>query len=72
MLLQNKDIMNLNRTYRINLINSITGAKPANLVGTRSADNVDNVAIFSSVVHIGSHPPSVSYTHLTLPTMRTV
>lgn len=61
MILQNKDIMNLKRTYRINLINSITGAKPANLVGTRSADNVDNVAIFSSVVHIGSHPPYLGF-----------
>ena len=46
----------LDRKYRLNLINSITGIKPANLVGSRSADGFDNVAIFSSLVHLGSNP----------------
>ncbi|MEQ8559888.1 MAG: flavin reductase [Cytophagales bacterium] len=46
----------MDRTYRLNLINSISGVKPANLVGTRSADGKDNLAIFSSVVHLGSNP----------------
>ncbi len=50
------EIENLDRKYRLNLINSITGIKPANLVGTRSADGLDNLAIISSVVHLGSNP----------------
>lgn len=46
----------MERIYRLNLINSITGIKPANLIGTRSKDGIPNVAIFSSVVHLGSNP----------------
>ena len=51
-----QDIDKLDRVFRLNLINSISGIKPANLVGTRSIDNIDNLAIFSSVVHLGSNP----------------
>lgn len=46
----------MNRIKRINLINSITGIKPANLVGTVSEKHGTNLAIFSSVVHLGSNP----------------
>jgi len=56
MQLKKEDINNLDRKYRLNLINSITGIKPANLIGTRSIAKQDNVAIFSSVVHLGSNP----------------
>ncbi len=56
MLLHQKDIQDLDRIYRLNLINGITGAKPVNLIGTRSEDGQDNLAIFSSVVHLGSNP----------------
>ena len=51
-----EDIEKLDRKYRINLINSISGIKPANLIGTRSNDGFDNLAIFSSVVHLGADP----------------
>ncbi len=52
-----KDDLRLwDRIKRLNLINSITGYKPANLIGTRSAEGQDNLAIFSSVVHLGSNP----------------
>ena len=56
MLIRENEIARLERRYRMNLINSITGIKPANLIGTRSEDEQDNVAIFSSVVHLGSDP----------------
>lgn len=56
MLLKEDDIKNMEKIYRLNLINSITGIKPANLVGTRSKADQDNLAIFSSVVHLGSNP----------------
>lgn len=46
---------------RINLINSCTGYKSANLIGTRSAAGQDNVAVFSSVVHLGSNPPLLGF-----------
>lgn len=54
--LTNQQIQDLERIYRLNLINSITGIKPANLIGTKSQDGISNVAIFSSVVHLGSNP----------------
>ena len=59
MQLKKQDIHNLDRKYRLNLINSITGIKPANLIGTRSMAKQDNVAIFSSVVHLGSNPAHI-------------
>ena len=50
------DIKSMSKIFRLNLINSITGIKPANLIGTKSKDNLENLAIFSSVVHLGSNP----------------
>ena len=50
------DIQDLERICRLNLINSISGYKPANLIGTKSKDGQSNLAIFSSVVHLGSNP----------------
>lgn len=51
-----QDIAQMNRIDRLKTINSITGIKPANLIGTLSNDGKTNVAIFSSVVHLGSNP----------------
>ena len=50
------DIQNMDRIKRIHLINSISGIKPANLIGTISDSGQTNLAIFSSVVHLGSDP----------------
>ena len=55
--LTSSDIEDLERRRRAALINSITGFKPANLVGTVNAQGQSNLAIMSSLVHIGSHPP---------------
>ena len=44
----NKDgIQQLEKFNRINLMNSITGISPANLIGTISNDSIENLAIFS-------------------------
>ncbi len=50
------DIQNTPRIQRLNIINAITGIKPANLIGTISDKGETNLAIFSSVVHLGSNP----------------
>jgi flavin reductase (DIM6/NTAB) family NADH-FMN oxidoreductase RutF len=50
------NIGEMDRRFRANLINSISGYKPANLVGTIGDDGTANLAIFSSVVHLGSDP----------------
>ena len=56
-----KDIDSMNRVQRLNLINSITGVKPANLVGSRSKSGVSNLAIISSVVHLSSNPALIGF-----------
>lgn len=56
-----EQIDNLHHIYKINLINSISGYKSANLIGTKSADGIPNVAVFSSVVHYGSSPPILGF-----------
>lgn len=61
MFFEEADIFNLSKVKRLKLINSITGVKPANLIGTRSADGITNLAIFSSIVHLGSNPPLISF-----------
>ncbi|MFK8041373.1 flavin reductase family protein [Congregibacter sp.] len=57
MLLSSNDIEALERRRRAALINSITGFKPANLVGTIDEEGHTNLSIMSSLVHIGSNPP---------------
>ncbi|WP_109831915.1 flavin reductase family protein [Reichenbachiella versicolor] len=52
-----KEIDKLEHLKKINLINSISGIKPANLIGTKSDIGQPNLAIISSVVHLGSAPP---------------
>ena len=43
--------------YRANFINSLSGYKSANLIGTCNEQQQTNLAIISSVVHIGANPP---------------
>lgn len=61
MFLTKSDIENTPRIKRLNIINSVTGIKPANLIGTKSADGHSNVGIFSSVVHLGSDPALIGF-----------
>ena len=42
---------------RAALVNSLSGFKSANLVGTADEAGQANLAIMSSCVHLGSHPP---------------
>ena len=50
------DINKMHHLYRINLINSCSGYKSANLIGTKDDTGTSNVAVFSSVTHLGSNP----------------
>jgi flavin reductase (DIM6/NTAB) family NADH-FMN oxidoreductase RutF len=49
------------RFYRANFINSLTGFKSVNLIGTVNTAGQANLGIFSSLVHIGSNPPLIGY-----------
>lgn len=55
------DLHGMARFYRANLINSISGYKPAMLIGTTNADGKLNLAIFSSVVHLGADPALIGF-----------
>jgi flavin reductase (DIM6/NTAB) family NADH-FMN oxidoreductase RutF len=50
------DINEMHHLYRINLINSCSGYKSANLIGTKDQTGTSNVAVFSSITHLGSNP----------------
>jgi len=50
------DISQMEKLERLNIINSCTGYKSANLIATISKDCIPNVAIFSSITHLGSNP----------------
>lgn len=61
MYLSRQDIDNTPRVKKLNIINSISGIKPGNLIGTKSNNGKDNLAIISSVVHLGSNPPYLGF-----------
>ena len=56
-----KDVDEMDKIYRLNLINSCTGYKSANLIGTKSTQGNLNVAVFSSITHMGSNPPLIGF-----------
>ncbi|MFT6634278.1 flavin reductase [Alcanivorax sp.] len=49
-------LKDLPRGERVNLINSLSGFKSANLVGTRSESGQENLAMVGSCFHIGADP----------------
>jgi flavin reductase (DIM6/NTAB) family NADH-FMN oxidoreductase RutF len=51
------EVLGMERLVRMRLINSISGVKSANLVGTVDPRGQTNLALFNSVVHIGANPP---------------
>ena len=57
MQLDEKDLRGMTSRHRASLVNSLSGFKSANLVGTADPSGMTNLAIMSSVVHRGSHPP---------------
>lgn len=61
MVLTKSEIQNLEKVKRLNIVNSITGIKPGNLVATKSIDGLTNVAIMSSIVHLSSNPALIGF-----------
>jgi len=54
-------IEQLDRITRLKIINSVTGIKPANLIGSIDDGGNTNLAVFSSVVHLGSDPALLGF-----------
>lgn len=55
------DIARFDKIHRINLMNSLSGYKSANLIGSISPEGQENVAVFSSIIHLGSNPPVLGF-----------
>ena len=55
------ELFYMSKVPRLNLVNCVTGYKSANLIGTRSKNGVLNVAVFSSVTHLGSEPALLGF-----------
>lgn len=56
-----EQLMEMEQRQRAHLINSIGGFKSVALIGSIDPLGQTNVAIFSSIVHIGSNPPLLSF-----------
>ena len=52
------DLMQMESRSRANLINSLSGYKSPMLLGS-GHDQSENLALFSNIFHIGSHPPLI-------------
>ncbi|MDA9127654.1 flavin reductase [Flavobacteriaceae bacterium] len=61
MIWNEQDISSADKVTRLRMINAITGIKPANLIGTQDASGRHNLAVFSSVVHLGSSPALIGF-----------
>lgn len=53
------NIMEMDKHFRVHLINSLGGFKSVVLVGTSNQKGNDNLAIFSSLFHLGANPPLI-------------
>ena len=56
MILQKKEIEQLESRYRATFINSLSGYRQAVLIGSKSLNGKSNVSIFSSLIHLGANP----------------
>lgn len=57
-----QQLSELPKMKRAALINGIGGVKSLNLIGSISESGQHNLAIFNSVIHIGSNPPLFGFT----------
>jgi len=55
------EIASLPKRYLTNFVNSLSGFKSGNLIGTISPDGQENLAIFTSVVHLGANPALMGF-----------
>lgn len=56
-----EDLQEMDSRFRVNFVNSLNGFKSGNLIATQNLEGQTNLAIFSSVIHLGSNPPLLGY-----------
>ncbi|MFM2134889.1 MAG: hypothetical protein RL021_289 [Bacteroidota bacterium] len=57
----NEALSAADRFFRANLVNCLTGIKPALLIGTMDERGRNNLALFSSVFHLGADPALIGF-----------
>ena len=55
--IRSEQIAQLEKQYRISLINSVIGYKSLNLLGTANHEGFSNLCLISSAFHLGANPP---------------
>lgn len=59
--LRSTDFPAMERFFRRNFFNTLPGPRGLHLLGTKSHKGVENLGLFSSVVHIGATPPHLGF-----------
>jgi len=59
--IRKEKIEEFDKLYRTAFVNSLSGFKSGNLIGTVSNNGKTNLAIFSSVIHVGANPASMGF-----------
>ncbi len=55
----NAQLSQLEKRFRTNFINSLTGFKSVALIGSQSTEGITNLAVFSQIIHVGANPPLI-------------
>lgn len=55
--IKSAEINQLEKQYRISLINSLVGYKSLSLLGTANHEGITNLCVISSAFHLGANPP---------------
>ena len=56
-----QDILQMDRLFRMNFVNTFSGYKSVNLIGTLGHRGIPNLSIFNSIVHLGASPPLLGF-----------
>ena len=59
--LRTHDLSRLTGFYRRNFFNTLPGPRSLHLIGTKSHRGVENLGVFSSMVHLGASPPLLGF-----------
>jgi flavin reductase (DIM6/NTAB) family NADH-FMN oxidoreductase RutF len=55
------DIHSMDQRQRVHFINSLSGYKSANIIGTQNQNGATNACIVSSVIHLGADPALIAF-----------
>lgn len=56
-----EQIKSMDQRYRAHFINSLSGYKSANIIGTQNDSGQSNACIVSSVIHLGADPALIAF-----------